>query len=133
MRHTDSLLVWRLAELEAINLKSEQIDPPHFFLGLLKVTDIDLRALLTKKGHLAEDNAIAEIERDVQLVRECFDECGVNTTQARWTLRRILPLGTLAINPQTGRLRRSVESREAFSRAEHVAEVSGGDVRALHI
>lgn len=134
MRHADSLLlVWRLAELEAITLKSGYIDSPHFFLGLLKVVDIDLRALLTKKGRLAKGDPIDEIERDVRVVRECFDELRIDTTHARRMLRRILPQGTIESNTQTGRLRRSLESREAFSRAEHVAEVSGDDVRAVHI
>jgi hypothetical protein len=134
MRYADSLLlVWRLAELEAVNLKSEQIQPRHLFLGLLKVVDIDLGKVLAKEGRLAEDGAIDEIERDVQLVRECFGEFGINTTSARRMLRRILPRGTSESDLERGRLRRGSESREAFSRAERVAKVFGGDVRALHM
>jgi hypothetical protein len=134
MRYANSLLlVWRLAELEAINLKSEQIQPPHFFLGLLKVVDIDLGKVLVKEGHVAEDGAVDEIERDVQLVRECFGEFGINATSARRMLRRILPRGISESDLEKGRLHRSSESREAFSRAEHVAKVFGGDVRALHM
>jgi hypothetical protein len=34
---------------------------------------------------------------------------------------------------ERGRLHRSSESREAFSGAERVAQVFGGDVRALHM
>jgi hypothetical protein len=135
MRYADSLLlVWKLAELEAINLKSEQIHPPHFFLGLLKIVDIDLGKVLAKEGRVAEDGAVDEIERDVLLVRECFDEFGVNTTSARRMLRRILPRGMSESDLERGRLHRSSESREAFSGAERVAQVFfGGDVRALHM
>jgi hypothetical protein len=134
MRYADSLLlVWKLAELEAINLKSEQIDPPHFFLGLLKVVDIDLGKVLAKESRVAEGGAVDEIERDVQLVRECFGEFGINTTSARRMLRRILPRGMSESDLERGRLHRSSEAREAFSRAEHVAKVFAGDVRALNM
>lgn len=74
MYHTDSLLlVWRLAEIEAINMKSEWIETVHFVLGLLKSADIDIRSLLAKGGHSDQDT-IDEIERGIGLVRECFDE-----------------------------------------------------------
>jgi len=133
MRHTDSLLlVWRLAELEAINVKSERIEALHFVLGLLKVADIDVSSLLAKGG-LSEQSAIDEIERDIRLVRECFDEFRVHVTKVRRSLRRRIAKATVEKNPQKGRLRRGLGSREAFSRAEHAAEASGSDVRALHL
>src|SRR6516162_6582313 len=48
-------------------------------------------------------------------------------------LRRILPRGISESDLERGRSRRSSEAREAFSRAERVAKVFGGDVRALHL
>lgn len=133
MRHADPLLlVWRLAELEAINVKSERTEPLHFVLGLLKIADIDVRSL-EAKGGLSEQGTIDEIERDIRLVRECFDEFRVDVTKVRRSLRRRMAKATRENNPQKGRLRRSSGSREAFSRAEHAAETSGSDVRALHL
>ena len=38
MRHSGALLIaWRLAELEAANLRSDELEPVHFFLALLKL------------------------------------------------------------------------------------------------
>ena len=46
VRHADSLLlVWKLAELEAQHLNHTEIHPEHFFLGLLKIVDIDVTTL----------------------------------------------------------------------------------------
>ena len=78
----DSLfLVWRLAELEAINLNSERIDPPHFFLGLLKVVDIDLWRLLLKKGRVAEDGGVEALADSIPSLRPA-------TIDSAFSLRR---------------------------------------------
>ena len=74
IRHTNSLvLVWRLAELEAANLKSDQIEPAHFFLGLFKVVDLDLDALWGKSPQFQLMDG-AEIGNDVAVLRDCFNQ-----------------------------------------------------------
>ena len=41
--HSNSLiLVWRVAEYEARNLKASMIEPSHLLLGLCKIVDVDL-------------------------------------------------------------------------------------------
>jgi tetratricopeptide (TPR) repeat protein len=78
--------------------------------------DIDLDKVLAKEGRVAEGRDVDEIDRDVQLVRECFGEFGINTTNARRMLRRILPRGMSESDLERGRLRRSSESRECHRR-----------------
>src|ERR1017187_8155172 len=48
-RHSTSLLlVWRVADLEARNLKAPFLDHSHLLLGLCKIVDLDLPALVSK-------------------------------------------------------------------------------------
>ena len=132
--------VLALAGKEAQALHHSYIGTEHILLGLLRegegVAAQVLKSLEVdpaRKGRVAGDGAVDEIERDVQLVRECFGEFGINTTSTLRMLRRILPRGTSESDLERGRLHRSSESREVFSRAERVANVFAGDVRALHM
>jgi hypothetical protein len=63
VRHIDSLiLVWHIAEIEARNLGSRHIDPPHLFLGLLKIVDLDLEKALAKSSTYDAAAISAEVE-----------------------------------------------------------------------
>jgi ATP-dependent Clp protease ATP-binding subunit ClpC len=127
VKHNDSLvLAWHIAELEAKHLGSKQIDPAHLFLGLLKIVDLDLERVLARTGIDS-----TEVESQVDLLRLCFGEYDLDTTQIRRRLRRYLKKG----EPIEGkiRLRRSQGARETFAKAEKLAEVAGGNVHPIHL
>ena len=73
IRHSKSLiLVWQLAELEALNLKQDTIKPAHFLLGILKVVDIDLFKILEKQVEEVAD----EIRYDIVDLKSCLARSG---------------------------------------------------------
>ena len=130
VRHIDSLLiVWRIAELEALHLASRQIDPPHLFLGLLKVVDINLGKVLAGTPVLHID----QVNREVQSLRDCFGEFVLDTTRLRRRLRRSLRSGKLPAVSKSKNLRRSSLSREVFTDAERLSDKSEGIVHPLHL
>jgi ATP-dependent Clp protease ATP-binding subunit ClpC len=132
-RHSETLLIaWRLAELEAANLRCVELDPAHFFLALLKLVELDVATLLTENTTLANQC----IEQEVAFVRglaAVFEGVGLDTTQTRRRLRRTLPRGS---DPETAgaHLRRSTFSRAVFSTAEMEASKRTCDlVEPLHL
>ena len=95
IRHSDALLIaWRLAELEATNLGQDELEPVHFFLGLLKLVELNVQAILGDQSTLASERIQQEANR-VSRLSECFRAAGIETTSARRKLRRTLPRGGL--------------------------------------
>ena len=130
VRHIDSLvLVWRIAEIEAIHLGSRQIEPPHLFLGLLKVVDLNIEKLLAGTTSLH----VAAVTREVQSLRDCFGEFVLDTTRLRRRLRRYLGKDKAQAESFVKHIRRSSRSRAIFLDAESLAEQSEGIVHPLHL
>ena len=131
--HSNALLIaWRLAELEAANLRSAELEPIHFFLGLLKLSELDLEPILAENTSLSNAQILREIE-SVQQMASCFSLLGMETTQTRRRLRRSLPSGSGEV--ETGQhFRRGMASRDVFSRADELALTHGSDsVQPLHL
>ena len=126
------LIAWRLAELEAANLGSSEIEPVHFFLGLLKLSELDIEPILAKNKTLNKSQTLREIEF-VQQMASCFFNVGLETTQTRRRLRRSLTPGSGEI--EVGEhVRRGMASREVFSRAHELVSLYGNDsVQPLHL
>lgn len=132
-KHSDALLIaWRLAELEAANLGSSEIEPVHFFLGLLKLSELEIDPILAKNKTLNKSQTLREIEF-VQQMASCFFKVGLETTQTRRRLRRSLTPGSAEI--EVGEhVRRGMASREVFSRAHELVSLYGNDsVQPLHL
>lgn len=128
IRHSKSLLlVWRIAELEAMNLKQEMIKPAHFFLGILKVVEVDLvKILKNQREEISE-----EIEQDIADLKSCVGEFVLDLTFTRRFLRSILPKG--GEHSQKDRLRRTKASRVSFGAAETLATKTRSPVLPTHL
>lgn len=133
IRHSETLLIaWRLAELEAANLRCAELDPEHFFLALLKLVELNVATILTENTTLTNQR----IEQEMTFVRAlaaAFEAVGLETTQTRRRLRRTLPRGS---EPETAgaHLRRSALSREVFGTAELEASQRACElVEPLHL
>jgi ATP-dependent Clp protease ATP-binding subunit ClpC len=115
VRHADSLiLVWKLAELEARHLRSREIEPAHFFLGLLKIVDVDVVRLAENWEEEGRDS-VEQLSADVELLRSIFADSFIETTPLRRRLRSRLNKGA---SEEREALRRSGSARTLFAKAE---------------
>ena len=132
VRHSDSLiLMWRLAELEARQLKASTIEPTHLLLGLCKSVDLDLPALVQKDSP-DRDEVLEEFLREVRRLRTIFRAVGLDARTFRRALRR--KSGGNRITPsESQRLRRSKASKQAFADAEHFAEMTNSVVYPVQL
>ena len=133
LRHSNALLIaWRLAEMEAANLRTAELEPIHFFLGLLKIGELEIEPILAENTTLTNLQIRREID-SVQQMASSFSEVGVETTQTRRRLRRSLPSGSWA-GEMGQHIRRSQLSKEIFARADELAIAHGGEVvEPLHL
>jgi len=133
LRHSNALLIsWRLAELEAANLRSPELEPIHFFLGLLKLSELSIEPILSENTTLTNPQILREIS-SVQQLTSSFSQVGLETTQTRRRLRRSLSVGSGRVE-MGQHIRRSELTRVAFDKAEKLALKCGGDaVEPLHL
>lgn len=133
LKHSNTLLIaWRLAELEAANLRSAELEPIHFFLGLLKLGELEIGPILAESSTLTNLEVRREIE-SVQRMTSSFSQVGLETTQTRRRLRRSLPTGSWA-GDMGQHIRRNEDSRDLFTKAEELAVKYGSEVvEPLHL
>jgi ATP-dependent Clp protease ATP-binding subunit ClpC len=127
IRHSDALLIaWRLAEFEACHLGDETLMPVHFFLGLLKLPELDLFTILSEGSALNDTRIQQEAARAEHLGR-LFSQAGLDTTTTRRRLRKALPRGT-ADQSSDRHIRRGEAARALFKLAEDELAESGGTI-----
>src|SRR5271166_6415915 len=132
VRHSDSLiLIWRLAELEARQLKASTIEPTHLLLGLCKAVDLDLPTLVQKDAP-DRDEVLEELLREVRRLRTVFRAAGLDAKTFRRKLRRASPERRFAL-AESERLHRSSAAKEIFSAAEQFAQVGSSVVYPVHL
>jgi ATP-dependent Clp protease ATP-binding subunit ClpC len=133
IRHSEALLIaWRLAELEATNLRCAELEPEHYFLALLKLVELDVAAILAENTTLSDQRIQQEVCSVLKLAT-CLATAGLETTQIRRRLRRGLPRGSKSDKEDT-HLRRSGLSREVFAEADQVAaQTTCGMIEPLHL
>lgn len=131
-RHSDSLLlIWRLAEFEACQLKSSTIEPTHLLLGLCKSVDLDMSAIVSKTlpDH---DEVLEELLREVRRLRTIFRATGLDARTFRRALRHVSS-GNRTAQSESQRLRRSKSTKLVFADAEHFAELAQSVVFPVHL
>jgi hypothetical protein len=132
IRHSDALLIaWRLAELEAANLRQGELEPVHFLLGLLKLVELDVHAILGDHSTLSKVRIRREKET-VSRLGECFQAAGIDTTSTRRKLRRALPRGD-AVLEKGEHVRRSALARQMFADAEGMVVTDDSVLEPLHL
>ena len=131
-QHSNSLiLVWRLAELEARNVKASTIEPVHLFLGLCKSVDIDLTSIVAKESP-NRDEMIEEFLREVRRVRTIFHAVSLDARAFRRALRRKC-VGDRIAPQETKTLHRSKAAKQIFADAEQIAEIGNSAVYPVHL
>jgi ATP-dependent Clp protease ATP-binding subunit ClpA len=131
-RHSSSvILVWRVAEVEAKRLNAQEIEPVHLLIGLCKVVDLDLPALVSKNTP-DRDAILEELLREVRKLRRVFATAQVDARALRRSLRGT-PLDRRFQLPESEILHRSSSTRKVFADAEHVAQLAGAAVYPVHL
>lgn len=130
--HSASLmLAWQVAELEAKRLRAEFIEPIHLLIGLCKIVDLDLPALVTKDTP-DRDAVLEELLREVRRLRTVFHTASVDARILRRSLRRANEGNQDRVIPE-GRLHRTQASKDVFADAEHYAELTESPVYPIHL
>ena len=131
-RHSDSLvLAWQVAAAEARHLRSPQIEPHHLLLGLCKLIDLDIIALVSETSP-NRDAVLEELLREVRRLRDVFRNSGFDPKILRRKLRRAYGKDSLeAIDSEP--LRRSERAKEVFLMAEKWGDVTHLVVFPVHL
>lgn len=131
-RHSESLiLIWRVAKLEARQLKASTIEPTHLLLGLCRSVDLDLPSVVSRNlpDH---DEVLEELLREVRRLRTVFRAAGLDPRTFRRRLRGIS--GGNRFSPsETERLRRTAAAKRVFGDAEHLAAMADVMVYPIHL
>lgn len=131
-KHSDSLLItWEVADWEAHQMRAEYLEPIHLLIGICKMVDLDLPALVSKDNP-DRDSVLEELLREVRRIRTVFSTAHVDARVLRRRLRQLYAHSDDGI-VRKGRLHRSETSKEIFSDAEHFAEISGSTVLPVHL
>jgi ATP-dependent Clp protease ATP-binding subunit ClpA len=130
MKISESIdLIWQLAAREAIAAEFKEIEPEHFFLAILKFSEIPLKEL--EKSVSMKDTGI-ELSTAVKWVGQALKKRGIESTPVRRRLRGKLGKGDC---PYDGRkMHRSNASRRLFGAAASLAEQADSEnFKAEHL
>jgi ATP-dependent Clp protease ATP-binding subunit ClpA len=126
-----ALVIWRLAELEARNLGSREIEPTHLLLGLAKSVDVDLPAVLDKATPDYNDT-LEELLREVRRIRTAFGNAEADPKVLRRRLRKLAMNGRAPAVAEE-HLHRSDRTKRIFLNASQLAEIAGGTLYPVHL
>jgi ATP-dependent Clp protease ATP-binding subunit ClpA len=131
-RHSSSLiLAWRVAEVEARRLNAQEIEPVHLLIGLCKIVDLDLPAVVLKDTP-DRDEILEELLREVRKLRTVLSTAQVDARAVRRKLRGT-PLGQRFQMAGSKALHRSPATKKIFADAEHFASLAGSIVFPAHL
>jgi ATP-dependent Clp protease ATP-binding subunit ClpC len=117
--------------VEARGLKVGEIEPAHLLLGLCKIVDLDLTALVPKAA-ANRDEIVEELLREARRLRELFRAAELDPRIFRRRLRQTIHAGRFATG-DSERLHRSNAAKEVFRNAERCAGLAGDAVLPVHL
>jgi len=110
-------LVWEIAAQEAIASQFGEISLEHFFMGLLKLSELNPDRV---KQIVDDDSDALIINSEIAQIKQYLNDAKINSTTARRNLRNLVGKGD---NPYNGEvLHRSLESRLIFENAQEIAQ-----------
>ncbi len=111
-------LIWKIALVEAVSSKNNEIFPEHLLCALLKLPELGRESI--QKIVSASEDVIEGILAEREQIREVFSRLEIDTTTTRRTLREKVPVGSMEKFNQV--INRSQASREIFRAADARAE-----------
>lgn len=118
-------LVWKLAAQEAIAGEFKEIEPDHFFAGLLKFSELPVEKLVAAATDAPPAKQLAA---EVTALRNALGDYINQTTRWRRELRAQLGKGGVAY--KGGEIHRSSASRDLFDSATRLADDAGSEALA---
>jgi hypothetical protein len=106
-------IAWNLAGIETRAARTKQIEPDHFFCGLLKLSETNENEMEYAQ---ASKIIIEALKNELEQLRAILNKNSINSTVARREIRRVNGIG-FARSPEGEALHRSDASREVFERA----------------
>ncbi len=117
-------LVWKLAAQEAVAGEFGEIEPDHFFAGLLKFSELPVE---NPEVAVAQDALPAkQLAADVTALRDVLGDSASETTRLRREFRERLGKGGVPYSG--GQIHRSAASRTLFDEAARLADAAGSEV-----
>ena len=80
---------WNISASEAKNGCAEEIDPEHFLLGFLKLSDIDLDDFFSGTNHF-DSSQRKNFENDITELCSLYQQAEVEPIQVRRRLRKLI-------------------------------------------
>jgi hypothetical protein len=120
-------IIWNMAGGETRAARMKEIEPDHFFCGLLKFAEMN-------EGEIQTDQVpqlvIQALKTELEQLRKVLKDKAINTTNVRREIRRVVGQGFL--RPAEGEaLHRSEASRQLFEQATRSAVQNRGIVDAV--
>ena len=122
-------LLWKIASIEAQNLKHQEIDPVDLMLGLLKIVDIEPEKIIRNP----KSEALEIINKEVTEIKEIFQESMLVPSKTRRRLRRECFFQVHNIAYKDGIIHRSDLSKRIFTKAERYLFPEEKNIRPFHI
>jgi ATP-dependent Clp protease ATP-binding subunit ClpC len=122
-------LLWKIASIEAQNLKHQEIDPVDLMLGLLKIVDIEPEKIIRNPN----SDALESINKEVAEIKEIFQESLLVPSKTRRRLRRECFCQIHNIDYKDGIIHRSELSKRIFTKAERYLFPREKNIRPFHI
>jgi hypothetical protein len=122
-------LVWKIAAIEAQNLKHQQIDPVDLMLGLLKIVDVEPEGLM----RFTKSEEILKIKSEITEIQQIFLSCGIIPSKTRRRLRRESLNHAQNVVYKDGVIHRSELSKRIFSDAVSHLLSNEKNIRPIHL
>ena len=131
-QHSQSLLlVWRVADFEARQANSKEIEPVHFLIALCKIVDLDLPALFSKSTS-GRDAILEECLHEAGRLRRVFEMTGIDPARFRRRLRsKCKPQDRVTVGEQF--LHRTHAARAVFADTEAFADFASSAAFPIHL
>lgn len=121
-------LIWKLAAQEAVAGEFKEIEPDHFFAGLLKFSEIPVESM----GSAQDAPPAKLLAAEIAALRDVMGDLAGVSTQVRRELRAKLGSGGVAFDG--GQIHRSPASRQLFDSSARLADDAGSDtVTSAHL
>jgi len=122
-------IVWRIAAVEAQNLRHQEIDPVDLMLGILKLVDVEIGKIAGRK----KDDSIGDINSEVNEIKSIFLESGLVAVKTRRRLRRESVHQLQNTDYKSGVIHRSPRLKDVFRRAETFLSSTEKIIKPIHL
>jgi hypothetical protein len=120
-------IIWLIASREAIAASWNEIQPTHFLIGILKISEFPQSEFLNQQD--IDKNSVTEMTGDLKKLQEFFKKENINTTALRRELRSKQGNGKAVF--AGGVIHRSEYCKQLFAKTEQRMKSEGKELISL--